>query len=390
MRELAMPARGIAVAGLEKRFGSTTVFEGIGLDVRPGEYMVIVGPSGCGKSTLLRVVAGVERADRGSVRLGERDITHAHPGDRDLAMVFQDYALYPHMSVADNLSFGLRAQHVPKREIRERVELTSRLLGIHELLPKKPGQLSGGQRQRVALGRAMIREPSAYLMDEPLSNLDAALRVQMRGELIDFHRRTNGTVLYVTHDQVEAMTMGDRVAVMNRGRFEQIGPPHEVYERPANVFVATFLGSPRMNVVAAEASSGPDGATDIVAGDLRWSIPTGALPAGLPRRVQVGFRPEALALAGAEPDSVVASPALFRRRVAFTEHLGNEVIVHLEAASERTGLVGRVSPDAARALGPESDLSVSPAHIHIFDEAGAAVWHGSVLRSAAPAITSDT
>jgi ABC-type sugar transport system ATPase subunit len=307
----------------------------------------------------MRIVAGIEPVGGGTVTIGGRDVTDAHPGDRGIGMVFQDYALYPHLSVEGNLTFGLRAHRVPKDIVRQRVADTSRVLGLTDHLRKKPGQLSGGQRQRVALGRAMIREPAAYLMDEPLSNLDAALRVQMRAELIEFHRRTGGTVLYVTHDQIEAMTMGDRVAVLNDGEFAQIGTPTEIYETPASVFVATFLGSPRMNLLEASAAAG-----EVVAEGLRWRVPHPDLHA----TVTVGFRPE----------SVRVGEGTFEATVVYRENLGNEHILHLRDDAGRS-VIARVPPRTGPADGARTTFDVPATALHVFDLDGHALWHGTRL-----------
>ena len=361
-------SRGIEVINLSKSYGATVLFENINFTVNQGEFMVIVGPSGCGKSSLMRVIAGIEQHGPGQVIVDGRDVTNAHPGSRSLSMVFQDYALYPHMTVEKNLAFGLRARHVPRKQIADRVSRVARTVGLEDQLKKKPGQLSGGQRQRVALGRAMIQEPRAFLMDEPLSNLDAALRVQMRGELIDFHRRIRGTILYVTHDQVEAMTMGDRVAVMNRGRFEQVGSPAEIYSRPANEYVATFLGSPRMNIIKAQASSSVGSSFTLVAAGMAWNFVESLELSG---EVKVGIRPEHLeVLFEPSEDSVAVT-------LRHTENLGSEWIVHV---STDTGehLVARTPP------GPTSHperlwLRSSRDHLHVFNAEGAAIWHGSAV-----------
>jgi multiple sugar transport system ATP-binding protein len=234
-----------------KRFGDTVAVDELSIEVADGEFLVLVGPSGCGKSTALRLLAGLDDLTDGRILIGNRLVNRVTPGSRDVAMVFQSYALYPHMTVYDNLAFGLRNYDVPKPEIQRRVNETAAILGLTELMRRKPNQLSGGQRQRVALGRAIVREPSAFLMDEPLSNLDAALRVQTRAEILKLQRRLDTTTLYVTHDQIEAMTMGDRIAVMDRGVLQQIGTPEELYTRPVNTFVAQFIGSPSMNVLPA-------------------------------------------------------------------------------------------------------------------------------------------
>src|SRR5689334_2018059 len=259
---------------LTKRFDDATAVDSLDIAVADGEFLVLVGPSGCGKTTALRMLAGLEEITSGRILIGDRVVNHIAPGARDVAMVFQSYALYPHMTVYDNLAFGLRNYRLPKPEIERRVGEAARILELAELLKRKPKQLSGGQRQRVALGRAIVREPAAFLMDEPLSNLDAALRVQTRAEILKLQKRLGTTTIYVTHDQVEAMTMGDRIAVMSKGVLQQIGTPVELYTRPANTFVATFIGSPAMNLL-------PSGALVGVGG-------TGRL---------VGFRPEDVQLA---------------------------------------------------------------------------------------------
>ncbi|MBW2349146.1 MAG: ABC transporter ATP-binding protein, partial [Deltaproteobacteria bacterium] len=238
----------LTLQGIGKRYGKTRILSGVDIHVEDGEFCVLLGPSGCGKSTLLHIIAGLILQDEGSVLLDGRPVDGLTPGERDVAMVFQNYALYPHMTVWENLSFGLRMRKVPGPEIKKRVRETSRLLGIESLLDRKPKQLSGGQQQRVAMGRALVRRPKAFILDEPLSNLDARLRADVRVELKSLHRRVGGTVLYVTHDQVEAMTLGDRVVVMNRGEVRQTGSPDDVYSRPADTFVAAFVGSPRMNL----------------------------------------------------------------------------------------------------------------------------------------------
>jgi multiple sugar transport system ATP-binding protein len=393
---------GISVRGVRKRYGDTVVLDDLDLEVAAGEFLAVVGPSGCGKSTLMRIVAGIEPLTAGSVVIGGQDVTYAHPGDRGIGMVFQDYALYPHLNVEGNLAFGLRAHRVDRAEVRRRVAATARQIGLTEHLSKKPGQLSGGQRQRVALGRAMIREPRAYLMDEPLSNLDAALRVQMRAELIEFHQRVAGTVLYVTHDQVEAMTMGDRVAVMNGGRFEQIADPTTIYEQPATLFVAGFLGSPRMNFLDAVTAADGD-SVRITAGPLSWTVTVAGLPAALPESVVVGFRPESVVpTARPADDTTWATPGCggipaviaggnsrqpgvppgasdgrvgFAGDIALREYLGNEAILHLDVDGHR--IVSRLPARAAQDVVP---FAVDAADLHLFDPAGPALWHGSALR----------
>lgn len=371
---------GISIRGVRKRYADSMVLDDLDLEVHEGEFLAVVGPSGCGKSTLMRIVAGIEPLNAGTVMIGGEDVTFAHPGDRGIGMVFQDYALYPHLTVAGNLAFGLRAHRVPRDEVRRRVTATSRLIGLEPYLAKKPGQLSGGQRQRVALGRAMIREPRAYLMDEPLSNLDAALRVQMRAELIEFHQRVAGTVLYVTHDQVEAMTMGDRVAVMNGGRFEQIAAPTTIYEEPASLFVAGFLGSPRMNFL--DATAAVDGAeVRVMAGPLAWSIPVAAVDNPLPESVVVGFRPEAVTREGGTADHASTFAATFTATVALREYLGNEAILHLDLDGHR--VVSRLTARAGRERDDTIPFRVDIADLHLFHPDGPALWHGGAVQALA-------
>ena len=276
--------QGVVLRGVEKRYGDVVAVQPMDLEVRPGELMVLVGPSGCGKSTLLRLIAGLEAPASGEVWIGGRRVDEVEPGARDVAMVFQSYALYPHMTVARNLGFGLRVRGTPRAELDRRVAETAAALGLGDLLERKPGQLSGGQRQRVALGRAMVRDPGVFLFDEPLSNLDAELRLRTRDEIAALHRRLGTTMIFVTHDQVEALSLGQRVAVMDRGRLQQVGTPDEVYRRPGNLFVAGFVGSPPINRIplsrddggrlaggpfALAGPSGPDRATLAVAGGSR-------------------------------------------------------------------------------------------------------------------------
>jgi ABC-type sugar transport system ATPase subunit len=287
----------IELKNVRKSFGNTDVIHGVSLGIEEGEFAVFVGPSGCGKSTLLRLIAGLEDVTDGEVFIGDRDVTDEEPSDRGVAMVFQSYALYPHMSVADNMSFGLRMAHRPKAEIDEKVGKAAKILQLDQLLDRKPGQLSGGQRQRVAIGRAIVRDPKVFLFDEPLSNLDAALRVQTRIEINKLHERMAGvTMIYVTHDQVEAMTLADRIVVLNAGRIEQVGAPMELYHRPDNLFVARFLGSPSMNTIDCTIIAG--GATPSVqpdgCGPIKVSTVIPAASAG--KRGTFGVRPEDLLL----------------------------------------------------------------------------------------------
>jgi ABC-type sugar transport system ATPase subunit len=301
--------------------GPVVAVRDLSLDVEDGEFLILVGPSGCGKSTALRMVAGLERISSGTISIDGRVMNDVPPKDRDIAMVFQNYALYPHMTVSKNLAFGLRHRRTPRDEIRQRVEEISRMLGIEELLDRRPGQLSGGQRQRVAMGRALVREPAVFLLDEPLSNLDAKLRVEMRAELHRLQDRIGVTTIYVTHDQVEAMTLGDRIAVLSDGVLQQIGKPQEVYDQPDNVFVAGFIGSPSMNLLRGRV----DG-NSVCAGALQLAKGS-ELPDG---DVIVGFRPEALV-----PVSEGRDGPSFEVLVDVVEPLGDEVLVHGSVPAEQ-------------------------------------------------------
>jgi multiple sugar transport system ATP-binding protein len=315
----------ITFQGVSKIYpGGARAVTGLDLEIADGELMVLVGPSGCGKTTALRMVAGLEEVTSGEIRIGGVVVNDVAPRDRDIAMVFQSYALYPHMSVFDNMAFGLKLRKIPGDEIRQRVERAAKLLGLTEFLGRKPRALSGGQRQRVAMGRAIVREPKAFLMDEPLSNLDAKLRVQMRAEISALQSELGTTTIYVTHDQVEAMTMGDRVAVIRKGELQQVGPPQELYERPVNLFVAGFIGSPAMNMLMASARA-TDGRPGLHLGST--SLP---LPAGLSsyegRDVVVGIRPEDFEGASTTPADGPRIPGVVKLR----ETLGADVLLHVE------------------------------------------------------------
>jgi multiple sugar transport system ATP-binding protein len=331
----------------------TRALSGFSLDVADGEFMVFVGPSGCGKTTALRMVAGLEDITEGEVRIGDRVVNGLHPRHRDVAMVFQNYALYPHMSVFRNIAFALKIRKTPPDEIKRRVEEAARILGLTAELKRKPGQLSGGQRQRVAMGRAIVRHPQAFLMDEPLSNLDAKLRVQMRAEIARIQRELGATTIYVTHDQVEAMTMGDRVAVLRKGELQQVDSPQQVYDRPANLFVASFIGSPEMNLVEARLERRGGGLACAVGGQ-ELAVPPELVHARpgletyLGRTIGLGIRPEQLddaALAGAVP-----AAGRLRGKVVTTELLGSELLAHveIEAAPVVTQEVREVLEDVDR------------------------------------------
>jgi len=348
-----------------KRFDTVVALEDLNLEIHDGEFLVLVGPSGCGKSTALRCLAGLEEITSGKISIGERDVTQVPPKDRDIAMVFQAYALYPHMSVRDNLAFGLKLHHTPHDVINQRVNQTAEMLGLMPLLDRKPKALSGGQRQRVALGRAIVREPQVFLMDEPLSNLDAKLRVQTRAEIIKLQERLGTTTVYVTHDQVEAMTMGHRIAVMNAGVIQQLDTPQNLYDRPANMFVATFIGSPAMNVFPAEIVKESDG-LKLVFEENKLAIPpdrTGTLESEIGEKVIAGIRPEHLTLKDGvvpEGDTTIQMP------VDLVEPLGSETLVHLRAPGGEL-IVARIDPSAHVRTGDRLDLVVDPSRIYVFD-----------------------
>jgi ABC-type sugar transport system ATPase subunit len=311
----------VAFEQATKRFGETTAVDALDLEIADGEFMVLVGPSGCGKTTALRLLAGLEALSDGSIRIGGRVVDDVAPRERDIAMVFQDYALYPQMSVRQNLAFGLRIRKLSKQEIERRVREAAGFLDIEHLLDRKPRELSGGQRQRVALGRALVRDPQVFLMDEPLSNLDAKLRTQTRAEIRRLQREVGTTTVYVTHDQVEAMTMGDRIAVMNGGRLEQVGEPDTVYEQPANTFVAGFIGSPPMSLARFRADGG-----SLVSGDLRLDVER-----AVPAEVIVGARAEHTRLW--EDGAGLVGP--FDARVEYEEALGRETLIGISAGENR-------------------------------------------------------
>jgi sn-glycerol 3-phosphate transport system ATP-binding protein len=340
----------VTLDGVRKSYGAREVVHGVSCAVSDGELVVVVGPSGCGKSTLLRMVAGLEAVSAGTVAIDGRIMNEVEPKDRDIAMVFQNYALYPHMSVYANMAYGLKMRHIARAEIAERVGRAAAILQLAELLDRRPRQLSGGQRQRVAMGRAIVRDPKVFLFDEPLSNLDAQLRVQMRVEIKRLQQELGTTALYVTHDQVEAMTLADRLVVMNAGNVDQIGPPLQLYERPATVFVAGFIGSPAMNLVAGRLD--PRG---VAIGDLLLAHDA---PGGEPGRpVTVGLRPENLELAG-------DGPILLKTELL--ERLGADTIVHGRLA-DGTPLIARAPGALALRLGETVRLAIAPAHIHLFD-----------------------
>ena len=337
----------VTIHGIRKHYGQLEILHGLDLAIEDGEFLVLVGPSGCGKSTLLRVVAGLETITDGSVAIGNRDVTLLPPRDRDIAMVFQNYALYPHMSVAENMAFGLKLRRVDKKEINDRVKRAAGILDLSQLLDRYPRQLSGGQRQRVAMGRAIVRDPQVFLFDEPLSNLDAKLRVQMRSQIRQTQQRLKTTTVYVTHDQIEAMTMADRIIVMNAGHIEQVGTPLELYDRPANRFVAQFIGSPAMNLIPGRIEG-----TELVAVD-GTRIPIGSHSAS--GEVLLGLRSEYLRL----------DPAGLPARIVSIEPTGAEtlVVLHLAGQDITAAFRDRISAPA----GAELRIGLDPAQAHIFD-----------------------
>ena len=343
----------VEIREVRKAFGSTQILHGVSVDIEDGQFVVLVGPSGCGKSTLLRMLAGLENITGGEIAIGGKVVNKVPPKDRDIAMVFQNYALYPHMTVYQNMAFSMKLAGAPKEVMDQEVQKAARILGLEQLLHRFPRQLSGGQRQRVAMGRAIVRNPQVFLFDEPLSNLDAKLRVQMRSEIKDLHQRLKVTTVYVTHDQIEAMTMADKIVVMNHGRIEQAGAPLELYDRPANLFVAGFIGSPAMNMLAGRIKDGKF----IDGGGTHWPLP----PAYAGREgaeVVYGIRPEHLRL---DPNGIQA-------RIQVVEPTGSETQVMLRIGD--VAVMGafreRIAANHGEVLAVSPDLSL----VHIFDKAG--------------------
>jgi multiple sugar transport system ATP-binding protein len=348
-----------------KKFGEVTAVNDININVNDKEFLVLVGPSGCGKSTTLRLIAGLEELTAGNIYIGDRLVNDVAPKDRDIAMVFQSYALYPHMSVYDNLAFGLKLRKTPKKEIDRRVHEAAEILGIGTLLNRKPKQLSGGQRQRVALGRAIVREPKVFLMDEPLSNLDAKLRVATRAELIKLHQRLQTTVIYVTHDQVEAMTMGSRIAVLRDGVLQQLDTPQTLYDRPANMFVAGFIGSPAMNFFDAKITGTPD-AMYIDGGSFKLRVPADKaerLGTYISKDVVFGIRPEDIFDRAQQPNAPTEST--MRVQVNVVEPMGSEQFVYLLTGESE--FVARMDARSPVKAGQQMDVLLDMSHMHTFD-----------------------
>jgi multiple sugar transport system ATP-binding protein len=349
-----------------KRFGDVLVVSDLNLEVADKEFMVFVGPSGCGKSTTLRMLAGLEEISDGRILIGDRVVNNVAPKDRDIAMVFQSYALYPHMTVFDNMAFGLRLRKTPKQIIEERVNEAAKSLGIEHLLDRRPRQLSGGQRQRVAVGRAIVREPAVFLMDEPLSNLDAKLRVEARSFISKLHQRLETTFIYVTHDQVEAMTMGTRICVLNAGRLQQVDTPFNLYHNPYNVFVAGFIGSPSMNFFDAKLESGPNDTLTIDTGVFKLNVPPSkAAPfrTHIGREVIVGVRPEDMHDMEYQPPGI--TPAQIEANVEVVEQMGNEMIIYLEEGGKN--FIARTDPRTRSRVGGRLAISINLDNMHIFD-----------------------
>jgi multiple sugar transport system ATP-binding protein len=352
---------GIELKNVTKTFGAATVIDNVSLSIRPHEFMVFLGPSGCGKSTLLRMIAGLESVDAGEIWIGDRRVDQLAPGERRVAMVFQHYALYPHMTVRENMSFGLRNVRLPEAEIEKRVDGAARMLEIAHLLERKPGQISGGQRQRVAIGRAIVKEPQLFLFDEPLSNLDAALRVRTRLEIAQLHQRVEAAMIFVTHDQVEAMTLAHRIVVMNNRKIEQIGTPMEIYSRPATAFVASFVGTPAMNFSPVELSEGPNGFVSARLPDgaiVATRIDKSSLPAS--RSFKLGFRAESLDICpvGQGETAGVAQ---------FVERLGDRTLVYVKLSDGST-IVAEDAGNSRVALNDRVGVKFDGCGAHLFDD----------------------
>ena len=349
---------GLELRNVTKSFGNNQVVRGIDLEANEGEFVVLVGASGCGKSTVLRMIAGLESASSGQILIKGNDVTHARPDERNIAMVFQSYALYPHMSVAENMSFALTLTKTPKVKINERVLEAAKILGIEELLDRKPKQLSGGQRQRVAMGRAIVREPAVFLFDEPLSNLDAKLRAQMRVELALLHKRLGKTTVYVTHDQVEAMTLADRIVILDKGVIQQIGTPTEVFNHPRNQFVAGFIGSPVMNMFKGISSSSQGITLNGMNKPIHLSSP---IKAAIGTPIVLGIRPQGLTPCDATEEVLCM-------QVKVAEYLGTETVLNGTLAGSNETMTVVLSGDHTRLASESLSLKINPEYLHVFDQ----------------------
>ncbi len=353
----------VSIRNVVKRFGKVQVIHGLSLDIAHDEFVVLVGPSGCGKSTMLRMIAGLEEITEGEIYIGDRLINNVEPKNRNIAMVFQNYALYPHMTVWRNIAFGLRAARLPKPEIDRKVKEAATILGLEDLLERKPAELSGGQRQRVSMGRAIVRDPQVFLFDEPLSNLDAKLRNQMRTEIKKLHQQVQTTIVYVTHDQIEAMTLADRIVIMRDGHIQQIGTPLDVYQNPVNLFVAGFIGSPAMNLVPGRIATGEGGLVCDIGGDVKVPMPENRVD-GLSngRPVVMGIRPDDLVLVDADGGSHGWQT---ESRISVVEPMGPESILFLDLGGHE--MVGKAEGRTVPEAGSTANMALNLDHLHLFD-----------------------
>jgi multiple sugar transport system ATP-binding protein len=356
---------GVLVRNLIKKYGALQVIHGVGFDIADGEFIVLIGPSGCGKSTILRMIAGLEEVSGGDIIVGNTIVNDMPPRDRDVAMVFQDYALYPHMSVRENMGFGLKMRSMPRAEIKSRVDRAAGILQIEHLLDRKPKELSGGQRQRVAMGRAIVREPQLFLFDEPLSNLDAKLRIEMRTQIKKLHMAIRTTSIYVTHDQVEAMTLADRIVILRDGVIEQIGTPDDLYRRPANLFVAGFIGSPSMNFLPAQLVGNGDGLAVALGEEIRLPLPpltAARQQRNAGREITFGIRPEHLTDGGT---GAGAARAPVQLPVEVVEPLGSDTMIFSRLGGRE--VIARVTPDSVADVGGTMTVYANMDHAHLFD-----------------------
>jgi multiple sugar transport system ATP-binding protein len=344
----------LKIRNLKKSFGSTRVINNISFEVREGEFCILLGPSGCGKTTVLRLIAGLEQQDEGEIFIGEREVSNLTPKERDVAMVFQSYALYPHLNVYENMAFSLKMQKRPKQEVDKKVKEVAELLGIDNLLNRKPKELSGGQRQRVAIGRAIVRNPKLFLFDEPLSNLDAKLRSSMRVELAKLHQKLKATTIYVTHDQVEAMTLGEKIILFDQGEIQQIGTPEEVYRKPANLFVATFIGTPQINVLNGK----------LITEERKIFFQSGKFLLPLGERKGLNKYTGEEIILGIRPEALTPGKGPIKGYLELTEHLGPETFIYINIGNTR--LIAKASPDFRERQGKEISLSLNNKEIHFF------------------------